>query len=268
MNKGFKVVINKKDCSSPIIIHEENSYAFKELHEGAVYLYMANPYKVTKFDFDQKEITLSPDDGTTYTNSKVMTDLVQLGKPLVSKTELGINIYYGDVQVTEQIVSYDLLSIETNEKIRNNPLDLPLLKLDTKSVWFSIPPGLIDAIESEGHDFEGSIHGLEHSLISMAPYFTMCDRWDIGGISTRDGGEKLSNWSVIYIYDGFPGGIGISEKLYDLLIDLLVKTRELLVSCKCQSGCPGCVQSPKCGNNNEPLDKQGAIKLLNLILDE
>jgi DEAD/DEAH box helicase domain-containing protein len=121
-------------------------------------------------------------------------------------------------------------------------------------------------VESEGFDFAGSIHAVEHVMISMAPYFTMCDRWDIGGVSTKDGGELSSNWPVIYIYDGFPGGIGISESLYSILIELMKKTKKLITSCRCKEQCPACIQSPKCGNLNEPLDKLGAVKLLDLLI--
>jgi len=211
-------------------------------------------------------VTLSPDDGKIYTDSKIITNIQQRGKPDVSKTEFGINIYCGDVTVTEKVVGYDVISVETNTKVTTKELDLPPVPLETKAVWFSIPPTIRTQIEKQGYDFGGSIHALEHAAIAMAPYFTLCDRWDIGGVSTADGGVELNAWPVIYIYDGFPGGIGISEKIYDVLIDLLLKTQRLIETCRCSEKCPGCVMSPKCGNNNEPLDKHGAIELLKLLL--
>ncbi|MCP4761931.1 MAG: DUF1998 domain-containing protein, partial [archaeon] len=185
-----------------------------------------------------------------------------------SKVENGINIYYGDVDVQETVIGYDKISIEKNKKLSYELLNLPPLDLDTKAVWFSIPPRYIEVIEEKGYHFGGSIHAIEHAAISISPYFCMCDRWDIGGVSTKDGDKKLSGWPVIYIYDGFPGGIGITESLYDILPSLLEKTLNLIQTCKCKEQCPGCVMSPKCGNNNYPLDKYGAIELLKLLLNE
>ena len=266
-DRRYKIILHV-ESGKPIIAYEEESYVFKELHKGAIYLYMAVPYKVNSLDLKKMEIHLNPADGTTYTNSKVNTDITQIGKPDFSKIEKDINIYYGDVKVTETITGYEIMSVEHHKMIGYEKLELPPVVLDTKAVWFSINPKYIDLIEGDVNerDFNGAIHAIEHSAIAMAPYFTMCDRWDIGGVSTRESEEKLKGWPAIYIYDGFTGGIGISETLYDVLIPLLEKTHELISSCKCKEQCPGCVMSPKCGNNNEPLDKKGAILLLKELL--
>jgi DEAD/DEAH box helicase domain-containing protein len=266
----FKIIIHV-DKGKPILTYEEEAYVFKELHPGAIYLYMAVPYEVYNLDIESREVHLKPSDGTTYTNVKVHTDIRQIGKPDTSKTERSINIYYGDVQVTETITGYDILSVEQNVKIGYQDLKLPPVQLNTKAVWFSIQPKYIDIIEDpddKDRNFDGTIHAIEHAAIAMAPYFTMCDRWDIGGVSTRESEETLSGWPAIYIYDGFTGGIGISEILYDVLIQLLEKTQKLIEDCKCKEQCPGCVMSPKCGNNNEPLDKEGAIALLKELLSQ
>ena len=256
----------RNEYPSALITYEEKSYVYKELHEGSIYLYMAVPYRVNELDLKNKVVKLSKDNGNTYTNSRVITDILQRGKGEKSRVEDDLNIYYGDVQVSETVVGYDVFSIETNERLSRKSLNLPPIELDTKSVWFSINPKNIDILESEGFDFDGAIHALEHAAISMSPFFTMCDRWDIGGVSTRHGSQDLDEWPVIYIYDGFPGGIGIAESLYDVLIELLKRTYTLISTCKCREACPGCVISPKCGNNNNPLDKLGAKRLLELIL--
>ncbi|MCP4762309.1 MAG: DEAD/DEAH box helicase [archaeon] len=267
-NNDFKIVLKQGNNLAPIITYEEKGYVFKELHQGAIYLYMAEPYQVDEFDLESKTVYLSQSDGTIYTDSKIITDITQKGKPDKSKVENGINIYYGDVDVQETVIGYDIISIEKNKKLSYELLNLPPLDLDTKAVWFSIPPRYVEVIEEKGYHFGGSIHAIEHTAISISPYFCMCDRWDIGGVSTKDGGNELSGWPVIYIYDGFPGGIGITESLYEILPSLLEKTLNLIKTCKCKEQCPGCVMSPKCGNSNYPLDKYGAIELLKLLLNE
>ncbi len=262
----FQIIIERDKGQSTLITYEEKSYVYKELHEGSIYLYMATPYRVHELDLTNKVVKLSKDNGNTYTRSRVITDILQRGKGDKSRTEEGLNVYYGDVQVSETVVGYDVLAIETNERLARKSLDLPPIELDTKAMWFSINPSNIEILESEGFNFDGAIHALEHAAISMTPYFTMCDRWDIGGVSTRQGSQELDEWPVIYIYDGFPGGIGIAESLYDVVYELLKKTHTLISSCKCREACPGCIISPKCGNNNKPLDKLGAKRLLELIL--
>ncbi|MHA1728616.1 MAG: DEAD/DEAH box helicase [Promethearchaeota archaeon] len=266
-NRGFKIFLNRGRNLPPIITYEEEGYVFKEMPDkGAIYLYMAEPYKVDRLNLKNKEVILSQADGKTYTDSKIMINITKIGKPDKSRTELGINIYYGNVNVREKVIGYDIISVEQNKKIGFKAVELPPIDLETKAIWFSIPPEYIDKIESKNYDFDGALHAIEHASIAMTPYFTMCDRWDIGGVSTRDGNNKISNWPLIYIYDAYPGGIGISEKTYEYLIPLLEKTKELIESCKCKNGCPGCIQSPKCGSNNEPLDKHGALELLKLLL--
>ncbi|MBN2155650.1 MAG: DEAD/DEAH box helicase [Candidatus Lokiarchaeota archaeon] len=262
----FQIIIERDKGRSTLITYEEQSYVYKELHEGAIYLYMAEPYRVHELDLKNKVVKLSKNEGTTYTRSRVITDILQRGKGKKTKSENGINVYYGDVRVSEQVVGYDIISMETNERLARNSLNLPSIELETKAIWFSIPPEYKHLLETEGYNFDGAIHAIEHAAISITPYFTMCDRWDIGGVSTRTGSQELDEWPVIYIYDGFVGGIGIAESLYDVIYELLKKTYILISTCKCKKACPGCVISPKCGNNNQPLDKYGGKRLLELIL--
>jgi DEAD/DEAH box helicase domain-containing protein len=262
----FQIIIERENGQSTLITYEEKAYVYKELHEGSIYLYMAVPYRVQELDLKNKVVKLSKDKGNTYTRTRVITDILQKGKGEKSKVAEGINIYYGDVKVSETVVGYDILSIETNERLSRKPLNLPPIELDTKAIWFSIPPNYIEILESEGLSFDGAIHALEHAAISMTPYFTMCDRWDIGGVSTRQGSHEIDEWPVIYIYDGIEGGVGIAESVYDVVPELLKKTYNLISMCKCKEKCPGCVISPKCGNNNKPLDKMGAKLLLELLL--
>jgi len=260
----FKIIINKDD-GSKIELYESKNYVFKEMHPGAVYLYMTEPYHVDELDLEKKIVFLSPHKEPTYTESLVTTDIQPIKSPDLSKVENLINVYYGSTKVSEYVKSYKINDILSEKVIAIKNLELPPIEFETKSVWFSFPPNFINDVEQKGYDFDGSIHAIEHAAISMTPYFTMCDRWDLGGVSTRVGSEQSLGWPTIYIYDAFPGGIGISEQLYYNIIPLLKKTLELIKSCRCKEKCPGCVMSPKCGNSNEPLDKYGAIYLLDLI---
>ncbi|MHA1338781.1 MAG: DEAD/DEAH box helicase [Promethearchaeota archaeon] len=263
----FKVKITKKD-GTIIEITESKNYVFKEMHPGAVYLYMTEPYHVDKIDLEEKVVYLSPHDSPTYTESLVSTDIQPIGKPDFSKSEGMLNVFYGSAKVIEIIHSYKIIEIGSGKVISTKELELPPLEFETKAVWFSMPEDNIIILQSNGFDFDGALHAIEHAAISMAPYFTMCDRWDLGGVSMREGNFNSVKWPTIYIYDGFPGGIGISERLYYELMPLLEKTYEMIKSCKCKEKCPGCVMSPKCGNKNEPLDKHGAIFLLERILSK
>ena len=143
---------------------------------------------------------------------------------------------------------------------KEHHLVLPPLSFSTVGMWFIVPEEIREEIEAQGLDFAGGLHAVEHAMIAMSPIFAMCDRWDIGGLSTPlhpDTGE-----ATIFIYDGFEGGIGISETLYAKIKPLWEKTLELIENCECKEGCPSCIYSPKCGNENQPLDKKAASIIL------
>jgi DEAD/DEAH box helicase domain-containing protein len=139
------------------------------------------------------------------------------------------------------------------------------LKFQTVAVYFTIPELIEHKINESGYDFNGAIHACEHAMIAMAPMFALCDRWDIGGVSSSyHEDEKIA---TIFIYDGYSYGIGIAEKIYELIeTGFLQTTYELIRDCECEDGCPACIMSPKCGNNNDPLDKKGALLILEELL--
>ena len=151
-----------------------------------------------------------------------------------------------------------------SKAIGNYPLDLPPLKFKTKGLWFTIPKMVKDTLEdmfpNEEEVFEGGLHGAEHALIGLFPLHTMCDRFDIGGLSTNY--HEDTQEATIFIYDGYEGGIGITEKAVDVFVDLLKSTIDLLENCNCKSGCPACIYSPKCGNDNKPLHKNATKYIL------
>ena len=168
----------------------------------------------------------------------------------------------GELTITENYPSYVVKSNDVT--IKNHTLDLPSSSFSTIGMWFTVPEQIREEIEDQGLDFAGGLHALEHAIIAMAPMFAMCDRWDIGGMSTVEHVDTRK--PTVFIYDGFEGGIGISENLYSNIKPLLEKTLELIETCECKEGCPSCIYSPKCGNGNEPLDKKAAYIILQRLI--
>ncbi|MGB9636962.1 MAG: Zn-binding domain-containing protein, partial [Thermoplasmata archaeon] len=146
--------------------------------------------------------------------------------------------------------------------IGTEKLDLPPLDFKTMGLWFTIPEDIRKKIKDVGLDFAGGLHGIEHAMIGIMPFHVMCDRWDLGGKSTPNHPDTMK--PTIFVYDGFEGGIGLTEKAFELIREIVKMTFELVRDCKCEKGCPACIYSPKCGNENKPLDKKATI----LILDE
>jgi DEAD/DEAH box helicase domain-containing protein len=168
--------------------------------------------------------------------------------------------------VTTQVIGYRRKQQYTDAVLSDEPLDLPPQAYETMSLWFTIPPDYMDPLRARGYDIAGALHAIEHAAIGLLPLYAMCDRNDIGGLSTMI--HPDTGGMAIFIYDGPPGGVGISEKGFDMLPQLWRGVLQLLRECPCEDGCPSCVQSPKCGNNNEPLDKAGAAMLLAMLLGE
>jgi DEAD/DEAH box helicase domain-containing protein len=172
------------------------------------------------------------------------------------------SLCHGWVQVTHQVVSYQRKQLITGEVLDEIPLELPARSLRTKAVWWTLPDTTVAALDLA--DVPGAAHAAEHASIGLLPLFATCDRWDIGGVSTAlhaDTGRL-----TVFVYDGHPGGAGFAERGYQAAADWLRATRDAIASCECAEGCPSCVQSPKCGNGNNPLDKDGAVRLLGALL--
>jgi len=178
----------------------------------------------------------------------------------------GVKVYFRDVDVTTIVVGFKTKRQFTEEVSGEEPLGLPPLNFPTKAFWFDLPQRAIGRIADAGLDFHGGLHACEHAAIGILPLFALCDRNDIGGVSTPfhpDTGK-----AQIFIYDAYPGGIGIAEKGFEIVEKLWQATLKLIKECPCQDGCPSCIQSPKCGNNNQPLDKRAAIILLAELVGE
>jgi len=237
--------------------------AFTQLHRGAVYLHQGDTYVVTDFNLEGRIITVQPDAVNYYTEARELIDLKIVRVIKEESRGQGV-IALGEVTVTSAVVGYRKKMQYTEEVVGEDALDLPPLVFSTTALWFTIPEAVVAAVAEAGRDFAGGIHAVEHAAIGILPLFALCDRNDIGGVSTPlhpDTGKPS-----IFIYDAHPGGVGIAEKGFDLMRELWQSTLKVIRECPCQDGCPGCIQSPKCGNNNQPLDKAAAVMILEHLL--
>jgi DEAD/DEAH box helicase domain-containing protein len=241
----------------------EESVAYFQIHPGAIYLHQGDSYLVKELDIENRIAVVTPTHVPYYTQTKEIID-IRILKQEIERDCLGINIYLGQVDVTNNVVGFKKKMQFTEEVIGDEPLDLPPLRFVTQSLWFDIPGPATENLAKARCDFAGGLHAVEHAAIAMLPLFALCDRNDIGGVSTPfhpDTGK-----AQIFIYDAYPGGIGIAAKGFEMMEHLWAATLEAIEECPCQDGCPSCIQSPKCGNNNEPLDKKGAVILLRGLL--
>jgi len=240
----------------------EASVAFFQIYPGAIYLHQGESYIITDLDLVRHVALAEPTSVGYYTQAKDITDIRVI--ELAKEKNHGVKIYFGDVDVTTTVVSFRKKRQFTEEVIGEEPLDLPSQSFPTKALWFDLPQRAIDRIVHAGLDFHGGLHACEHAAIGILPLFALCDRNDIGGVSTPfhpDTGK-----AQIFIYDAYPGGIGIAEKGFEIISELWQATLKVVEECPCQDGCPSCVQSPKCGNNNQPLDKKAALILLKELM--
>ncbi|MBI2850886.1 MAG: DUF1998 domain-containing protein [Chloroflexi bacterium] len=235
------------------------SIAFYQIHPGAIYLHQGEAYLVTKLDLAGHTAYAEPTSANYYTHTKEIEDL-RIIKEIRSRTCGSVKVYLGEVEVTNTVVGFKKKAQYTEEVIGEEPLDLPPIKFQTVALWFDLPSESIDRVDKAGLDFAGGIHAAEHAAIAMLPLFALCDRNDIGGVSTPL--HPDTDQPQIFIYDAYPGGIGIAEKGYEIIEQLWQAALDVISECPCESGCPSCIQSPKCGNNNKPLDKEAARVLL------
>ena len=237
--------------------------AFATLHPGAVYLHQGEQYLVEELNMVTRVAVVKEADPDFYTQSRDITDI-----DVVEAIEHGatgdVAAFFGTVRVTNQVVSYVKKLVSTNDVIDEIPLPLPPQHLETKAVWWTIPQVVIDRAAVSARELPGAVHAAEHAAIGLLPLVATCDRWDVGGVSTPL--HPDTGLCTIFIYDGYPGGAGIVERGFRTADRWLAATLEAIERCPCSRGCPSCVQSPKCGNGNEPLDKTAAAALLAAIL--
>jgi len=268
--KGYKVML-RTEFDEELLTIEDESFVFRDLHPGAVYLYEAEAYLVEELDLEERMVYLSKKKVDYYTQSLKHTDITPLDVMYegVAGVDNKISSYFGKVKVEHEYYSYKVVDTLNQEIRSRHPLeDIPLIKFESQAVWFTIPFEYQKELESNGYDLGGTIHAIEHAMIAMAPVLAQISRWDLGGVSIDF--DPIKQQPIIYIYDAYRGGIGISESLYFNLNELLLLAYKLIKSCGCkaENGCPACIMSPKCGNSNEPLDKKGASSLLEKLLNK
>jgi DEAD/DEAH box helicase domain-containing protein len=238
----------------------EAERAFTTIHPGAIYLHLGRSYEVERLDVEERRAIVSEFDGDWYTRPKKETE-IYIERTLEQREVAGVQLNFGEVSVTEQVIAFQRVSISDQEPIDIVALELPEQNFVTQALWYVLPERLSAALPSDV--LLGSLHATEHCQIAVLPLIAMCDRWDIGGLSTNV--HFQTGRSTIFIYDGHPGGVGITQRGYEQFERLLGDAERLIAECPCESGCPSCVQSPKCGNLNEPLHKAGALELMGLM---
>jgi DEAD/DEAH box helicase domain-containing protein len=241
----------------------DEARAFEQVHPGAIYLHQGRSWKVATLDLDDHVAYVEPSPGDELTQVRSATDIRILSTD--RDVRIGdVRLCLGGVEVTQHVIGYQRKDLRTGEDLGTVALDLPPSRLVTRAFWFEIPPATLAAAGVAPGSWPGALHAAEHAAIGMLPLFTICDRWDVGGVSTAL--QQDTGVPTIVIYDGYPGGAGIAELGFDAGATLLARTLDAVSACPCAHGCPSCVQSPKCGNGNEPLDKDGAVRLLAEVL--
>jgi len=237
--------------------------AWKECHPGAVYLHRGRQYLVEKLDIENRDIVVRRCDLKYFTRvrSEKETEVLRVHR---SRPAGRFVVREGVLRVTEQITGYEKRGIPGQELLGVVDLDLPSRSFGTIGFWIEIDEVIRDMVEKRGLHFMGGIHAIEHSAIGMFPLFALCDRNDIGGICYPH--HPGLGKGAIFIYDGYPGGVGLAQRGYEMVVELLEQTRVLVSGCDCEDGCPSCIHSPKCGSGNKPLDKAAAVFVLECLL--
>lgn len=257
-NNSFRIMNNGK-----LLEVMELSSVYREAHEGAILINKGETYIVNNVNLHRGLINVSKEVVDYHTMVLKNVDTT-IHKKILKQSIGNLNIYFGELIVSEDYYKYK--KIHFSRTIGTCYLDYPPLKFKTKGLWFTIPREVKDYLEkeySEGDVFAGGLHGVEHALIGLFPLHVMCDRFDIGGLSTNY--HEDTQEATIFIYDAYEGGIGITEKAVEVFADLLKSTKDLLKNCKCKDGCPSCIYSPKCGNDNKPLHKAATEYILDYM---
>ena len=236
--------------------------ALKECHPGAIYLHRANPYYVERLVLDRKDVIVQDADLHYFTRvrSEKETEILGIRR---SQPKGQFVAKLGELKVTETITGYEKRRIPGQELIGVFPLELPPQTFETVGLWAEIDDIIKKMVEREGHHFMGGIHAVEHATISLFPLFALCDRNDIGGISYSF--HPQVGKAAIFFYDGYPGGVGLAQRGFDIIVQLFEATLNLIKGCPCEEGCPSCIYSPRCGSGNKPLDKRAAIMVLEAL---
>ena len=246
-----------------IIGEIDSGRAIKECHQGAVYLHRATTWVVERFSLDDGEIVARRHNPSYFTRptSDKRTEILATQN---SKGTFTAAVHFGRVRVTERVTGYQKRNNHTQKLVATVPLDMPEQTMESEGLWLVIPAESVLLCEKEKYHFMGAIHALEHAMIALFPLLVLCDRNDIGGISCPL--HAQTEEATIFLYDGYPGGVGLCAEAYARIDELLLQTRQTVATCPCENGCPSCVHSPRCGSGNRPIDKKACLYLLELLL--
>lgn len=234
-----------------------------ECHPGAVYLHGGRQFLVRELDLEAKKAWVERMEMDYFTTPLTEKE-TEIREVMASVTHGPMPTHLGKLKVTERVVGFEEKRLGSQELLARHPLELPESQYETVGLWFEVPRVIEEAVRLAGDHYLGALHAAEHAGISLYPLLALCDRGDIGGISYPL--HPQTGNGTVFIYDGHPGGVGIAARVFKELPELLAKVLALVTDCPCDGGCPSCVQSPKCGNGNRPLDKGGAAHLLRLLL--
>ena len=239
----------------------ERSRAYTTVHQGAIYLHLGESYLVRDLDLAGMRAIVEPFSGNWYTQAKeqTMTRIVEAHR---TEWRCGLELNFGTIEVTEQVIGYERRTISSQERLELVPLELPETSFTTEAVWYLPEPSQLAEL-AEMPRLLGTLHAAEHAMIAILPLWTMSDRWDIGGLSTNI--HPQTGRPTVFVYDGHPGGVGITERGFEEFEGWVADTAAMIRGCPCADGCPSCVQSPKCGNLNDMLDKAGALLFLDRL---
>lgn len=272
----FKVV-----CNGELLETMDRPQAYREAHEGAVLLHQGETYFVEELDLKNRVAFVKKREVDYYTETIKVVDIAIL-EEIEHKRIKDVSVSFGRVKVTEEYTGYRIMKYD--KVVGIEPLHLPALTFQTIGLWILIPEEVKDTLwktritdgdiqealkersetDLKNELFAGGLHGAEHAVIGVMPFHVMCDRWDIGGVSTARHSD--TGVPTIFVYDGFEGGIGLTERAFELISDIVKMGYELVTDCVCEKGCPACIYSPKCGNDNRPLDKKGSRLILGYVL--
>ncbi len=252
------------DAESEKIIGDIDGFrAFRETHPGAIYLQEGITYRVIELDYGSMTVLVKKAKASYYTRPMSCKE-TRILEQVLSADYKTFKACFGRLEVTDQVTGYEKLSLAGSKKIQRVNLDLPPQVFQTEGIWIVIPENVRSRMEKEKMHFMGGIHALEHAMIGVAPLFLLVDRNDLGGISIPL--HPQVGQSAVFVYDSIPGGIGLAAAMYEKILGILEKTNQIITTCPCEYGCPGCVHSPKCGSGNRPIDKGAALFVLRELL--
>jgi len=241
----------------------DGQMAFFRIHPGAIHLHRGQAYLVKALDQERRAAWAEPVDVDYYTQPREIND-VRIVRSLDHKPTALIKVFWGDVRVTQQVIGYRRKRRFTDALLDETPLDLPSETIQTEALWFEVPANVCAEVAGQGLDLAGGLHAVEHVCIAVLPLLAMCDRNDIGGLSTV--AHVDTERPQVFVHDGYPGGVGVARAGFEAIEALWTAALDVVGHCPCESGCPSCIHSPKCGGNNEPLDKAAAVMILKRLL--